>query len=88
MPKAWVGMVLLADNDWFYASPTLTENFGDTETALKEQEEVVARAGKYQSALLMANTHVFPWTFTFVALIAPLTVEALERAVVWYPHNF
>jgi hypothetical protein len=42
-------MVLPANNDWFYASPTLSESFGDTETALKEQRKAVAVAGKYQS---------------------------------------
>lgn len=41
MLKAWVGMVLLAENDWFYASPTfsnppVSRSFLETKAAWKE----------------------------------------------------
>jgi hypothetical protein len=53
MLKAWVDMVLLAVNDWFYASPTLSSSppalyFGSTKTALKERKAAVAKVRRYE----------------------------------------
>jgi hypothetical protein len=52
--KVFVGMVLLAENDWFYASPTPNIhppsrffNLASSST-LKEQKKAILRAGKYQ----------------------------------------
>jgi hypothetical protein len=52
MLKAWVGMVLLAEDDWFYASPTPSSvppgrNFGTSTTAWKERKGAVGDAEKY-----------------------------------------
>lgn len=46
MLKAWVGMTLLAEDEWFYASPTPpARNFGDTERmrAIRDAEEYNSR---------------------------------------------
>jgi hypothetical protein len=45
MLKAWVGMILLGEADWFYASPG--RNFGTTTTAWKERKGAVQNAGDY-----------------------------------------
>jgi len=52
MLKAWVSMVLLAENDWFYASPTLSSapaarNFGTSTTAWKAWKDAVGDAQEY-----------------------------------------
>jgi hypothetical protein len=52
MLKAWVGMVLLAEDDWFYASPTTTSappgrNFGRSMAAWKERKSALGRTQKY-----------------------------------------
>lgn len=54
MLKAWVGIILLAKDDWFYASPTLSSSppalhFGGTDTALKERKKTSAQARHHQS---------------------------------------
>ena len=53
MLKAWVGMVLLAEADWFYASPTIPsalpgQNFGISMTAWTEQARAFKDAQKYR----------------------------------------
>ena len=46
--KAWVGMVLLAENDWFYASDPSGRNFGfSTLTALNQQRKAINDAQQY-----------------------------------------
>jgi len=52
MLKAWVGMVLLAEDDWFYASPTKSpappgRNFGTSTAAWKERKRAVDVAQGY-----------------------------------------
>lgn len=51
MLKAMVGMVLLTENDWFYASPTVdpssTRFFGPTKTAMNEQKKAITACGNY-----------------------------------------
>jgi hypothetical protein len=52
MLKVWVGTVLLAENDWFYTSPTISPTpsdqfFGVTNAALKERKKAIAVAGNY-----------------------------------------
>jgi hypothetical protein len=52
MLKAWVGMVLLAEDDWFYASPTPCTSpperfFGTSTTAWKERKAAVGKAADY-----------------------------------------
>jgi hypothetical protein len=52
MLKAWVGMVLLAEDDWFYASPTPSSappgrNFGTSAAAWKDRKGAVFNAEKY-----------------------------------------
>ena len=52
MLKAWVGMVLLAEDDWFYASPTISsgppgQTFGISATAWKARKAAVGKAGEY-----------------------------------------
>jgi hypothetical protein len=53
MLKAFVGMVLLAENDWFYSSPTLASappnrNLGSSGPAWKERKAAVDVAEGYQ----------------------------------------
>ncbi|KIM83425.1 hypothetical protein PILCRDRAFT_69679 [Piloderma croceum F 1598] len=53
MLKAWVGMVLLAEDDWFYVSPTISSvppgrNFGTSTTAWKERKGAVVDAQEYR----------------------------------------
>jgi hypothetical protein len=53
MLKAFVGMVLLAERDWFYTSPTLdtpppAHFFGPTKMALKQQKKAISIAGNYE----------------------------------------
>ncbi len=53
MLKAWVGMVLLAEADWFYASPTLSSpppdrTFGTTVTARGHQRTAINNAQQYR----------------------------------------
>lgn len=68
MLKAWVGIILLAEDDWFYASPTPdfaspSRHFGASATALKEGKKTIRKAkenhmhpnpldGKYQCIAL------------------------------------
>ena len=52
MLKAWVGMVLLAEADWFYVSPTLSSappnrTFGTTPTAQESLTEVFDNAQQH-----------------------------------------
>jgi len=52
MLKAWVGMVLLAEDDWFYASPTQSSapparNFGTSNTAWENRKKAVEDAEAY-----------------------------------------
>jgi len=52
MLKAWVGMVLLAEDDWFYASPTIFsappgQNFGTSTVAWKERKEAADNTQEY-----------------------------------------
>lgn len=53
MLKAWVGIILLAENNWFYASPTPnsappSRTFGASTTALKERKYHIRPVdGKY-----------------------------------------
>lgn len=54
MLKAWVGMVLLAEDNWFYASPTQSHSpperhFGTSMTAWKEREAAVSAAAEYHA---------------------------------------
>ncbi|KAH9986316.1 hypothetical protein BJV74DRAFT_928778, partial [Russula compacta] len=53
MLKAWVGMVLLAEDDWFYAFPTISSappgrNFRTSVAALKERKVAVRNAQEYR----------------------------------------
>jgi hypothetical protein len=59
MLKAWVGMVLLAEDDWFYASPTPSSappgrNFGTSKPAWEQRNKAAEEytmhpvGGKYQ----------------------------------------
>jgi hypothetical protein len=55
MLKAFVGMVLLSEKNWFYASPTLdpappARFFGPSLTARREQMKAIAAAGNYEVA--------------------------------------
>ena len=52
MLKAWVGMVLLSEDDWFYASPTLcsgppARNFKHTKPDWQERKKAIHLAGDY-----------------------------------------
>ena len=52
MLKAWVGIILLAEDDWFYASPTPdsappSRNFGTSKAALKERKKAIRKAKGY-----------------------------------------
>ena len=52
MLKAWVGMVLLAEDDWFYSSPTPSSappgrTFGTSMAAWKDRKGAVGNAEKY-----------------------------------------
>jgi hypothetical protein len=54
MLKAWVGIILLAENDWFYASPTPStpppdRSFGTSMKAWKERKAVVSTAAGYHA---------------------------------------
>lgn len=54
MLKAWVGMVLLAEDDWFYASPTPStplpdRSFGTSTKAWKERKAAVSTAAEYHA---------------------------------------
>jgi len=53
MLKAWVGMVLLAEDDWFYVSPTISsappgQNFGTSKAAWKNRKGAVGDAQEYR----------------------------------------
>jgi hypothetical protein len=53
MLKAWVGMVLLVDSDWFYASPTLSSpppdrTFRTAHTAQEHQRTAINNAQQYR----------------------------------------
>ena len=45
MLKAWVGMVLLAEDNWFYAPED--QNFGTSSAAWKEQKRAISDAQEY-----------------------------------------
>jgi hypothetical protein len=50
MLKAWVGMVLLAeDDDWFYTSPTIPSgtNFGTSTTTRQDREGAICNTQEY-----------------------------------------
>jgi hypothetical protein len=52
MLKAWVGIVLLAQDDWFYASPTPSHpppsrNFRNTPMTLRDRKKAIRTAGNY-----------------------------------------
>ena len=52
MLKAWVGILLLAEDDWFYSSPTPSNpppsrSFGTSNTALANRKEAFLTAGSY-----------------------------------------
>jgi len=52
MLKAWVGIVLLAEDDWFYASPTQSSappgrNFGTSKPAWEKRKKAVRDAEEY-----------------------------------------
>ena len=54
MLKAWVGMVLLAEDHWFYTSltpsnPPPARYFGDTATAWRERVRAIHNAEAYES---------------------------------------
>lgn len=58
MLEAWVGIFLLAENDWFYASPTSnsappSRNFGESANTLKERKKAIHKAKGYY--MLPAN---------------------------------
>jgi hypothetical protein len=51
MLKAFVGMMmLLAERDWFYASPPPSRAFGLTASALEEQRKAIEHTGYYNVA--------------------------------------
>jgi hypothetical protein len=57
MLKAWVGMVLLADSDWFYSSPIVDRypaalHYRDSDKAKKEKRTAINRAGNYHVELV------------------------------------
>lgn len=66
MLKAWVGMVLLAENDWLYVSPTSApppaRNFGDT-TAWRERMLAVRNVEEYQSFPVNGEYRCLPLDF-------------------------
>jgi hypothetical protein len=54
MLKAWVGMVLLAEDDWFYVSPTPStpppdQSFGNSAKAWKERKAAAIAAAEYHA---------------------------------------
>ena len=68
MLKAWIGMVLLAENDWFYASPTPStpppaRNFGDTKTAWRERIRAIHNAEDYDSHPVNGEYQCLPLDF-------------------------
>lgn len=57
MLKAWVGMVLLADDDWFYGSPTIsivpeTRNFQFTPAGWKKRKRAIDQVGEYRPKVI------------------------------------
>ena len=76
-------MVLLAEDDWFYASPTQSSapparTFGTSKPAWETQKNAVKDAEEHH--MPMANTSASLLIFAFVALTSAL--PAVERAVV------
>ena len=68
MLKAWVGMVLLAEDHWFYLSPTpsslsSTQYFGDTETAWRERVQAIRNAEGYESRPVNGEYKCLPLDF-------------------------
>ena len=68
MLKAWVGMVLLAENDWFYSSPTPSTpppacNFRDTKTAWRERIRAIHDADEYHSRPINGEYPCLPLDF-------------------------
>ena len=52
MLKAWVGILLLAEDEWFYSSPTPSvplpsRNFGTSNAALADRRNAFLNAGGY-----------------------------------------
>ena len=82
MLKAWVGMVLLAEDDWFYTSHPISStppdrNFGTSAAAWKERNGAVGNAQGYH--MLPVNGQYQRLTLDFPASVAlnaaPLAVE-------------
>ncbi|KAF8334413.1 hypothetical protein F5887DRAFT_1256654 [Amanita rubescens] len=64
MLKAWVGMVLLAEDDWFYASPTPSgQNFGTSTAAWKERKRAVRDAQGYHMQPVDGDYQCVPLDF-------------------------
>jgi hypothetical protein len=68
MLKAWVGMVLLAEDDWFYASPTISSappdrNFGNSATAWKERKGAPENAQEYHMLPINNKYQCLPLDF-------------------------
>jgi hypothetical protein len=60
MLKAWVGIVLLAEDDWFYAPPTPSSSppgrtFGTSTAAWKERKGIVGDAEQYHMPVQPVN---------------------------------
>lgn len=68
MLKAWVGVVLLAEDHWFYSSPTPStlppaRYFGDTVTAWREQVRAIRNAEEYKSRPVNGEYKCLPLDF-------------------------
>jgi hypothetical protein len=68
MLKAWVGMVLLAEDHWFYTSPTPSHPpparyFGDTATAWRERVRAIRNAEEYESRPVDGEYKCLPLDF-------------------------
>jgi len=82
MLKAWVGMVLLAEDDRFYApSSILGRNFGTSRRLSGRNGTKLLSTLKSIYYLLMAITGVSLLTFTSVTLTS--AQPAVERMAVW-----
>lgn len=68
MLKAWVGMVLLAERNWFYASPSISapppsRHFGSTTAAKKDQKKAAKVAAQYCSPPVNGKYQCLPLDF-------------------------